>query len=319
MIVRRASCASPANRQKILLVDDQPANVRVMHELLGREYETVMTTDAREVVRLAEHEQPDLILLDNMMPHLNGLELCQRLQDNESTRRTPIIFITGQNEPETEALGLEAGVRDFISKPINPLVLQARVRTQLTLKAATDQLLHAPTIDNLTGIANRSSFDQRLDLEWRACLRDEISLGLILIDVDYFDAFNEYYGQRAGDEALHSIANVLGRSLRRPRDFLARYAGKAFACILPGSDLPQTLRTANYLGKRLEAAEICHEASPISQVVTISAGCGAQLPEASCKAGSLLRLAERQLDLAKEAGRDCVRGAQGESIAGSPA
>ena len=293
-------------RRRILVVDDQATNVHILHNLLGSRHDVFMTTNSREALALCKAEQPDLVLLDIQMPELNGFDVCRRLKACHETAHIPVIFITASEASQDETLGLEVGAVDFISKPINPAVVVARVNTHLTIKALTDELRRMANVDALTGLPNRRRFDEQLDLEWRACKRAQVPLGVLMIDVDHFKGYNDYYGHQGGDGALRTVARVLGESLRRPRDFVARYGGEEFSCLLPESDLAATMRTAEYLRKQVEEAAIPHARSKVAQVVTVSLGVAVETPRVESEL-QLVRQADHALYVAKNCGRNRVR------------
>ncbi len=294
-------------RTALLLVDDQPLNIQVLHQIFQAEHDLYMATDGQTALDTARRVQPDLILLDVMMPVMDGLTVCRTLQADPVTRDIPVIFVTGQNAPEEETAGFEAGAVDFISKPINPATVRARVRTHLTLKAQADQLRALALNDGLTGVANRRHFDDRLQRDWRNCRRRQVPLGLILIDVDHFKPYNDHHGHQAGDTALQRVAAALRDALRRPEDLLARYGGEEFVCLVPGADLEATRQTAEHLREAVAREHIPHDASPVGPQVSISLGVAASVPAADADdPAPLLKAADRHLYAAKQAGRNRV-------------
>lgn len=302
---------TPTSKSKILIVDDQPTNIRIVYELLGNDHEVIMATDSRDVFRMCREEQPDLILLDVRMPHLSGYEVCERLKAGSETRDIPVMFITSAQASEEEERGLNAGAVDFVSKPIVPATLRARVRTHLQLKRQTDELRRQAHVDGLTLVANRRRFDEHFATEWRAGQRDGEPVALLLIDIGHFKLYNDHYGHQDGDEALKAVASVLRSSLRRPRDFVARYGGEEFVCVFPNTNLKEATDIANHLRQQIEAARLPHQPSPIADALTISLGAAARIPSATDTANALLRLADQNLYRAKTAGRNRVFAANG--------
>lgn len=228
---------SPRNKKPtMLVVDDQPLNIRLIHELFNEEFEVFMATDGIKAVKKAQELLPDLVLLDVVMPNLDGFEVCRILKSNPVTSAIPVIFITGNFNEADEITGFEVGGSDFIHKPINPVITRARVKTQLALKQQSDRLRSIALTDGLTGVANRRSFDRELASLWRQAQRNQLPLSLIMLDVDYFKRYNDHYGHQAGDACLQQIAEAMQQPLNRPQDFVARYGGEEFACILPATD-----------------------------------------------------------------------------------
>ena len=175
---------------------------------------------------------PDLVLLDIKMPGMDGYEVCRRLKQHATTRDIPVIFVTALGEEEDETRGLDAGAIDYITKPVSPRILRARVRAHLSAKDAQDRLAELSRIDELTGIANRRRFDEMLALEWRRNLRQRMPLSLVMCDIDYFKAFNDSHGHVAGDRCLRCVAVAVAGAMRRPTDLPARYGGEEFAALL---------------------------------------------------------------------------------------
>jgi diguanylate cyclase (GGDEF)-like protein len=293
-------------RQTILIADDSTAIVTLLRAVLGEEYDVIVAPTGPAAVETALERQPDLILLDVMMPGMDGFEVCRRLRAEERTQRIPVMFITGLNAPEDERRGLELGAIDFIAKPIQPAIVRLRVRNHLELKRYRDFLEDLSLVDGLTGIGNRRRFDEFLIREWRRSRRARTPLALVMLDVDYFKAFNDKYGHAAGDECLREVAATIAMVVRRPGDLCARYGGEEFAAILPHTDLAG----ARTLGERIRAAvtglEIPHARSAVAPVVTVSIGVAAGDIAGNEEPEALLRAADRRLYEAKIAGRNRV-------------
>lgn len=294
-------------RPRLLVVDDQPINIQLLYQIFHADHEVFMATGGEQALAVCRRESPDLVLLDVLMPDMDGLEVCRRLKQDPATRDIPVIFVTGQNAPEEESAGLEVGAVDFISKPINPRVVLARVTTHLMLKAQSDRLRDLAYIDGLTGVSNRRRFDERLIEEWRSGRRSQSALGIILFDVDHFKAYNDHYGHQAGDVALQRVAAQLSSGLRRPRDLLARFGGEEFVCLLPETDLPAAAQVAEHLRLAVAEAALPHAASDAADIITVSAGVAAVIPDQDEGAAEpLLKLADRNLYRAKALGRNQV-------------
>lgn len=293
----------PHNRPKLLIVDDQPTNIRVLHELFREDCEVFMATSGEQAITVCQTQLPDLILLDVVMDDVDGHEVCRRLKADPVTQGIPIIFITAQQRDSDEALGLELGAVDFISKPINPIIVRARVRTHLTLKLQNDLLRSMALMDGLTGVANRRKFDEDILAAWRQCFREQKPLSLIMADVDFFKRYNDRYGHQAGDGCLKSVAQVLFETVRRPYDLVARYGGEEFACVLPNTGLSGAVEIAEKMQERVRALGIEHSASDVDRVVTISLGVATLTPSGDLEFQTLIEAADKQLYEAKKAGR----------------
>ena len=290
-------------RPKLLIVDDQPTNIRVLHELFREDCDVFMATSGEQAIGVCQNQLPDLILLDVVMEGMDGHEVCRRLKVDPMTQGIPIIFITAQQQESDEVLGLELGAVDFISKPINPTIVRARVRTHLTLKLQNDLLRSMALMDGLTGVANRRKFDEEILADWRQCFREQKPLSLILVDVDYFKRYNDRYGHLAGDGCLKSVAQALSETVRRPYDLVARYGGEEFACVLPNTVLSGAVEIAERMQARVRTLGIEHSASDVDRVVTISLGVATLTPTGELGFEALIEAADKQLYEAKSGGR----------------
>ncbi|WP_029010314.1 diguanylate cyclase [Azospirillum halopraeferens] len=298
-------------RPAILVVDDVPSNVQVLSRILKDEYDIYFATDGSRALELVESRVPDLVLLDIMMPGMDGYEVCRRIKTNPATRDIPVIFVSARGEVEDETRGLEAGAIDFITKPMSPPIVKARVRNHILLKRQADTLRQLSFLDGLTGIANRRRFDEVLESEWRRCARSRAPLSAIMIDVDHFKTFNDLCGHHAGDVCLRAIARTLAGQVHRPGDLMARYGGEEFVCLLPETDAEGAARVAEALRAAVEAAAIPHPDSPAAPCVTVSLGHATLVPEPGRSPGRLLALADEYLYAAKKAGRNRSAGGTG--------
>ena len=291
-------------RPRILAIDDTPTNLLALGAVLGDEFALQIATSGAAGLALAGKSSPDLILLDVMMPDMNGFETCRRLKADPLTRDIPVIFVTALDSPEDETLGLEAGAVDFISKPLHSAVVRARVRTHLTLKHQADLLRSMSFVDGLTGAANRRQFDEALQREWRACLRTGTSLALAMIDIDHFKQFNDTYGHPAGDACLRAIAGILNGAMNRSHDLIARYGGEEFVCLLPDINRTDAQIKAEQLRQAVQSLNIPHAASSTAPVVTISLGLALFIPTSELTPEQLVAAADAELYTAKRAGRN---------------
>ncbi|HPW27866.1 MAG TPA: diguanylate cyclase [Rhodoferax sp.] len=305
---------SSHGKPKLLLVDDQPINIQVMHQIFGGDYQVFMATNGPQAVALCQSNPPDLVLLDIVMPGMDGFEVCSLLKASDLTCNIPVIFVTAHTDAAQETHGLSLGAVDFIAKPVNPAVVRARVKTQLTLKFQSDLLRKLVFLDGLSGVFNRRYFDQQLGVEWARSTRSSSPLSAIMIDVDHFKLFNDCYGHQAGDDCLRQIAVTLKTSLKRPADLVARYGGEEFACILPDTPFSDAMGLANELERKVRALSIPHAQSSVAHVVTVSVGVATRTLDSVDDQAALIGLADAQLYEAKQSGRGRVRGAQLGSV-----
>ncbi len=299
---------APSSKPKLLVVDDQPINIQVMHQIFAAQYQVFMATNGAQALDFCRVNPPDLVLLDIVMPGMDGFEVCAALKTDPGTQDIPVIFVTAHTDAAQETRGLEVGAVDFISKPVNPAVVRARVRTQLTLKFQSDLMRKLVFLDGLTGVFNRRYFDQQLAIEMARSVRAQTPLALIMLDVDFFKRYNDRYGHQAGDDCLRQVAQTLKESLRRPADLVARYGGEEFVCILPETEFEDAMKMARELELNVRQKAIAHEASEAARVVTISLGVAGNSAGTNSDKASLLALADVQLYRAKHAGRGCVCG-----------
>jgi diguanylate cyclase (GGDEF)-like protein len=301
---------SAHGKPKLLVVDDQPINIQVMHQVFGGDYQVFMATSGAQALSICQTNPPDLVLLDIVMPEMDGFEVCTQLKANDATCNIPVIFVTAHTDAAQETHGLSLGAVDFIAKPVNPAVVRARVKTHLTLKFQSDLLRKLVFLDGLSGVFNRRYFDQQLGVEWARSTRSSSPLSAIMLDVDHFKLFNDHYGHQAGDDCLRQIAVTLKTCLKRPGDLVARYGGEEFACILPDTSFNDAMSLANELERKVRALSIAHAHSSVTGVITVSVGVATRTVDSTEDAAALIGLADAQLYDAKQSGRGRVCGAQ---------
>lgn len=296
-----------APQARILIVDDESTNIELIADIFEDSYEVLFAKDGEKALEIAANAAPDVILLDVMLPGMDGFEVCSRLKADPLTKDIPVIFVTGLGDLEAEKKGLELGAMDYIAKPINPPVVKVRVKNQIDLKRARDQLARLATTDGLTGLANRRRFDEVLAMEHARHVRSKMELGLIMLDIDHFKLFNDTYGHVRGDDCLRAVAQVLRTTLHRATDLTARYGGEEFACILPDASSPEGLQAvAERLRQGVADLKIPHGHSPTADHVTISLGVVSACCTNDTSPAMLVSLADQQLYKAKAEGRNRI-------------
>jgi diguanylate cyclase (GGDEF)-like protein len=292
---------------RVLVADDEPATTLIIASALAGEFEVVPVTSGSAVVERVRAGDIDLVLLDVVMPGLDGFEICRRLKSHPQTAAVPVIFITALDERADEMQGFKVGAVDYIAKPIHPAIVRARVRTHVDLKRTRDILEQLASIDPLTGVANRRQFDRALSEEWRRCRRGKRWLSLAIADVDNFKQFNDRWGHLAGDERLRAIAAALARSSRRAGDLVARYGGEEFGLILPDIDPAMMHGVMRALLRGVSGTNVDRSANGDRMIVTISVGAVSTVPSQESTATAALAAADALLYEAKASGRDrCV-------------
>ncbi|MBI3795022.1 MAG: diguanylate cyclase [Nitrospinae bacterium] len=294
-------------KQTVLVVDDLVPNVKLLAETLKQNYNILEATSGAEALDIVKTKLPDIILLDVMMPEMDGYAVCTALKSDPATNHIPIIFITAMSDSENEAKGLEAGAVDYITKPFNISLVRARVNNHLVLKQYRDNLETMSMNDGLTGIANRRCFDVILEREWMRMLRNGRPISLIMIDIDFFKMFNDEYGHPAGDECLKNVAKALREELKRPSDILARYGGEEFACILSDTSLEGAHMLANAFSRAVLQLKIPNKQSTVNECVTLSMGVGTIVPGANNSISKLIKGADDLLYEAKRNGRNIIK------------
>jgi diguanylate cyclase (GGDEF)-like protein len=270
----------------------------------------------------------DLILMDIAMPDIDGIEACRRIKTFEQFQDVPVIMVTAEPEVSSLQSAFNAGAMDYINKPINQVILLARVRSALRLKYEMDRrkareqkllevsgllkeayenLWQLSSIDSLTGIANRRRFDEAIDWEWWRSVRNGTPLSLIMIDVDFFKDYNDTYGHQNGDSCLKQVADTLKSETKRAGDLVTRYGGEEFAVILPVTPIEGAAIVAEAMRGSVEALNIEHSQSQVSRCVTISLGVATAIPSRNSSLVALIAAADRALYQAKREGRNQVR------------
>lgn len=296
---------APADeRPTILVVDDERLNRAALAELLGQEYRVLLAKDGLGALAHAQREAPQLllILLDVSMPGMSGYEVLSALRADERTAGIAVIFITGQSEDAAEEYGLSLGAADYVSKPIRPAIVRARVRNQIHLAQQKRTLERLAQIDGLTGLANRRHFDDMLDRAHRRSRRTGSPLGLALVDIDHFKQYNDRYGHIQGDEALKAVARTLQAHARRPDDLAARFGGEEFALLVPGDGA--LLQRMEDFRLAVVAQAIAHADSSTGPTLTVSCGLVVASQLELLSATDLLQKADALLYTAKSQGRN---------------
>lgn len=293
-------------RQVVLIVDDDKNNRTLLFILLKEDYKIILAKDGHQAVEKALKHKPDLILLDVLMPEVDGFKVIEALKSNDQTGNIPVIFISALDKIGDEAHGLELGAVDYICKPFQPAIVRARVHNHIQLVRQRKMLDQMAYFDYLTEIPNRRHLNKTLEQEHNRCLRDKKALSVVMIDVDYFKQYNDNYGHSMGDRVLHQVAQVLKSGLRGVSDQVARYGGEEFSIILPAVDQAGGKDLAEQLRKDVEALQLPHEKSLVSQWITVSIGGISKIPTEEETVSCYYTLADEQLYKAKQAGRNKV-------------
>lgn len=288
----------------ILIIDDNPETIRLLSAMLRDQARILFATNGLAGLEIARAQRPQLILLDVEMKSMDGFEVCSRIMVDPDLRHCPVIFVTASAGNESEIACLDAGAVDFITKPLNGAVVQARVRTHLRLQAALASLDTLANKDGLTGLHNRRAFDEQFAVEVARHRRQHSPLGLALVDVDHFKLYNDYYGHQLGDECLRRVAQALATCTRRPGELVARYGGEEFVVLLPNTTLEEVQRYGQWICSHIEELQLPHAASLVARHVTISVGLASAIPVADVSPAQMLDVTDKALYEAKRTGRN---------------
>ncbi|HEY8878668.1 MAG TPA: response regulator [Roseateles sp.] len=252
---------------RLLLVDDDAGMIQMLGRLLSGYHQLRFATDGVQALAIAQTWQPELVLLDVEMPVMDGFEVCRRMKADPLLAEVPVIFVTQHTDARVEAAVFELGAADFVAKPVAGPALRARVAMQLRLQRTAQRLLRLTRRDPLTGLAERTLFDEELDLERRRARRNHQPLALLLVGLEGLAAYRERHGRGAADNALRHVAGLAQQALQRPADLIARHDEDVFALLLPDT----TASGAAALAQRLQQALATE---PGSSELTLSIGIG---------------------------------------------
>ena len=246
-----------------------------------------------------------LILLDVIMPGMDGFVLLKKLQEELVTQSVPVILITSLSDAQNEEHGFILGAVDYISKPFNPLIVRARVNTHIKLYNYRRQVEYQSKTDQLTGIANRRQHDQYSITKWGEAVRMQVPFTVCMFDIDHFKAYNDTFGHPAGDKVIAAVAKKISSYLNRGTDVLARYGGEEFAGILLGGSSEKIFEHLKKIRQAVEDLHIPHSPS-VSQWVTVSIGGMTTVPQVGSSYDFCLKMADAMLYDAKKQGRNRV-------------
>lgn len=291
-------------KHKILAIDDSNVSlVSLRLYLTQMGLLTYEADNAKDGIKLAIETQPDLILLDVMMPNMDGYEACRQLKADERTEHIPVIFISARNEPSDKVKGLNAGAIDYVTKPFNPDELMARIGTAVQMVSLQDQLRLQANTDELTGLVNRRRFMDILDREVLRAKLHGGALCVVMLDIDHFKHINDTYGHLGGDIALRQLSDVLAKSVR-PLDIVARYGGEEFVIIMPNTPADKAMLATDRIRQLIMKRQWKFTAEPVT--LTVSMGLAMLTSFGLGTPTELIKHADAALYAAKYRGRNCV-------------
>ncbi|WP_455205027.1 diguanylate cyclase, partial [Kaarinaea lacus] len=311
----------------VLLVDDQPMVAEAIRRMLADQKDVHFhyCQKADQAVEMAVEIRPTIILQDLIMPDVDGFTLVQKYRQNPIIKNIPIIILSTKENPKDKSLAFENGANDYLVKLPDKIELVARIkahtrsylvqcerdeafdqlgRLQRKLEISNAELQKLTCQDGLTGIANRRRFDDFIRKEFSRSSRERTPLSLLLIDIDYFKAYNDNYGHLKGDDCICKVAKALQRAVQRPADLVARYGGEEFSVVLPNTDMDGAITIAYCLKQIIKKLAIRHDFSDAANVITISIGIASKVAEDDSSPQDLIKLADEALYRAKKSGRD---------------
>ncbi|RTR34478.1 diguanylate cyclase [Shewanella atlantica] len=283
----------------ILIVDDTRTNIQLLAGCLKKDYRLKIAMNGQRCLELARTAPlPDLILLDVVMPEMDGYEVCRKLKANPHTQHVPVIFVTGRDSDDEEEYGLQLGAVDYITKPIRPAIVTARVSTQIMLKQKSDELRNMALHDQLTQLYNRHFLIEAANQKMAESIRHSNPLSILMIDIDHFKQVNDQFGHQAGDSVLQAVAKVLAESNRK-EDVVARFGGEEFVALFEHCSIDSAEEKAEMLRDKIE------KLMPAGIPVTASFGVAELRPNEETFE-QLLARADEAVYRAKELGRNRV-------------
>jgi len=256
----------------ILVVDDSIINLNILENLLDG-YDVIETTNGKSALSILEKEDVHLILLDIVMPEVDGYEICQKIKENEKTKNIPVVFITAKTDEDSIEKAYDVGGSDFVTKPFKPKELLARVKTQLKIHKMEKELRLLALIDPMTKLYNRRYFTSITEHSISFAQRERQELSVIMIDIDDFKNINDTYGHQIGDDVIVLVANTLMK-IQRKSDIVCRYGGEEFVILLPNTSLENAKKVAEHARKEVESLSVSDSSQQeISFTISLGVSC----------------------------------------------
>jgi diguanylate cyclase (GGDEF)-like protein len=291
---------------KILIVEDGKLSQKVLMDILQDTYHVNVVSTGKEVMPMVNRFHPHLILLDIILPDMNGFNILKKLKETPATQNIPIIVITGLDNDKSEENALCLGAVDYIRKPFNRFLVSARVNIHINI---VEQLLMIEKLsfyDALTDLANRRKFDYHMEYEWRRALRKKTAIGLLLLDLDNFKKYNDTYGHRQGDIMLKAVAGVVKEVSNSAANVPCRWGGEEFAVLMPETSLEAVSLVGEKIRSQIERMEVLRGNSDEITKITVSIGCAVSAPCQSDRVEDFFESTDRLLYQAKKEGKNRV-------------
>ena len=292
-------------KEKILIIDDSPVQVEFLSTILSKDYELTVCHTSTGGLELARTGEYSLILLDVIMPEMDGFTVLRELKSSDMTKYIPVILLTSLADVQYEEHGLLLGAVDYVTKPFSPVIIKARVNTHIQLHRYQTRFRKQAMLDELTGVSNRRYYDEESLSRWREAVRFALPFSVCMFDIDKFKIYNDTFGHPAGDEVISRVAKTASTYFRRATDIFARYGGEEFVSVSIGSDARSTFEFMKTVRQAVEELHIPHDPA-VGPWVTVSVGGVTVLPRESDSPVACLKLADDMLYEAKRLGRNMV-------------
>ena len=292
--------------ERILIIDDNPVDVRILKDILKDRYEVISSLESGEGINKARQHKPEVILLDSIMPKINKKDVLFIIKNTNDIKDIPVILTAAQADPDTEEKWISLGAVDYFIKPFSPGIVKARVGAHVDiclLKRAVEGL---ELIDSLTLLPNRRSYDEKIKSEWARSIREKTPISLAFIDVDNFTSYNEHYGSSKGDDVLRLIASEVRHVMSRKTDFVARHSPEKIAVILPNTAKKGAKNVYERIKKAIQNLKISHAHSEVAGIVSVSIGGVTAVPNYGEDLHAFAENADKMLYEAKAYGRNMI-------------
>ena len=290
---------------KILVIDDSAVQAEFLRSILRDDYDVSICHTAKEGLLAAKDGSFSLILLDVIMPDMDGFTALRELKATELTKHIPVILLTSLADEQYEERGLLLGAVDYVAKPFSPVIIKARVNTHIHLYHYQTEFKQQALVDDLTGISNRRCYEGASIAKWREAVRFGLPFSVCMFDIDKFKLYNDTFGHPAGDQVIAAVAKTAGAYFQRSTDLFARYGGEEFVAVFVGNDARASFEFLKTIRQAVEDLHIKHN-SPVCEWVTVSVGGVSLVPKSGDSYETYLKLADTMLYAAKRLGRNRV-------------
>ena len=299
------------NKPTILIVDDTETNIDILVELLNDDYDVMVALNGQSALDIVNEDKVNLILLDIMMPDMDGYEVCDILQKNKKTKKIPVIFITAKTDEEAIEKAYDVGVMDYVTKPFKPKELLARIKTQLKmqklisdLEASKEELKILASIDPLSGLYNRRYFYKISEHILDLAKRDKTDSSVLILDIDKFKNINDTYGHKIGDDIIILLSRKL-EEFTRKSDIVCRFGGEEFVILLPETSIDGALNISEKIRLNIEQLNFKLEYQKDLKF-TVSIGVSQIINDQDINIEASICRADEALYSAKQSGRNKV-------------